>query len=114
MVRPAEESDAFAAVACPTRRKIIELLAERERPVGELVDHLRITQPSVSEQLRILRDVGIVQARQEGRRRLYSLNPTKIKPVAVWATTFSKFWDRKLEALSAHLAKKKSDKPTNS
>lgn len=99
-------ADVFAAVACPTRRKIIELLAAGERPVGDLVEHLQIRQPSVSEQLRVLRDAGLVQSRSAGRHRLYSLNAEKIKPVADWATTFSRFWDRKLDALAAHLAKK--------
>ncbi len=108
MVRAAENADVFALVACPTRRKIIELLAEGERPVTDLVAHLRIRQPSVSEQLRLLRDAGLVEARRSGRQRLYSLNAAKIKPIADWATAFSRFWDKKLDALASHLSKKLS------
>jgi DNA-binding transcriptional ArsR family regulator len=109
MVQSSKEADVFAAVACPTRRKIIDFLVTGEWSVGDLVEHLQIRQPSVSEQLRVLRDAGLVKSRSAGRQRLYSLNAEKIKPVADWATTFSRSWDRKLDALAAHLAKKKQD-----
>jgi DNA-binding transcriptional ArsR family regulator len=106
MVRKTASFDVFHAVSCGTRRKIIELLADKERPVGDLVDALRIQQPSVSEQLRVLREAGLVEVRPEGRQRLYRLNAARLKPVADWAGAFSKFWDDKLAALAEHLARK--------
>ncbi len=108
MVRPIAENDVFHAVSCGTRRRIMELLTDGERPVGELVDALAIRQPSVSEQLRVLREAGLVQMRKDGRRRLYRLDAAQVKTVAEWAASFSRFWDQKLDALADYLHKQKT------
>lgn len=76
--------------------------------MGDLVDALRLRQPSVSEQLRILHRAGLVQRRSQGRQRLYRLEALGIKPVADWALAFSRFWDHKLDALAKYLADKQA------
>jgi len=105
MVRQVSNADVFQAVACPTRRRLLHLLAERKRPVGELVWALKLRQPSVSEQLRILRETGLVDVEQAGRARIYKLKPEGFRPLVDWMTEFSRFWDVKLDAFSAFLAK---------
>jgi DNA-binding transcriptional ArsR family regulator len=93
MPRAATTSDVFNAIAEPRRRRIIDLLAgEGERDVGEMVRSLRLPQPTVSKHLGVLRSVRIVSVRQRGRRRLYRLNPTELKPVHDWVTNFQRFW----------------------
>ena len=96
MARAATTSDAFNAVAEPRRREILNYLALKERPVGDIVDALRMGQPSVSKHLRVLEDVGLVKARREGRKVLYSVNPDGIRPLHDWAGTFERFWRRGL------------------
>ena len=95
---------AFVAVAEPTRRQILELLRERERPVGELVRHLKISQPGVSKHLRVLRDAGLVRVRPEGRRRLYGLRAEPLAELDAWLSPYRKFWRGRLAALHRHLA----------
>lgn len=92
MARAATNSDAFNAVAEPRRRDILAFLADRERPVEEIVAALRIMQPSVSKHLRVLREVGLVQSRRDGRRRLYRTNAEAIRPLHEWAGEFERFW----------------------
>jgi DNA-binding transcriptional ArsR family regulator len=94
--RAATTSDVFNAVAEPRRREILNFLALRERPVGDIVAGLNLEQPSVSKHLRILRDVGLVRARREGRRMLYQVNAEAIKPLHEWAGTFERFWQHQL------------------
>ena len=92
MARAATNSDAFNAVAEPRRRDILVFLADRERPVSDIVAALEIEQPSVSKHLRVLRDVGLVRMRREGRRKLYQTNATAIRPLHEWAGEFERFW----------------------
>jgi DNA-binding transcriptional ArsR family regulator len=89
----------FNAVAEPQRRVILELLAFEERPVGELVRLLRIAQPSVSKHLRVLRDVGLVQVRREGRSMLYRTNGAGIQPLHDWAQAFEQHWRHQLQRI---------------
>lgn len=99
MPRAATGSDVFNAVAEPQRRAILDLLAERERPVGEVVEALGLSQPSVSKHLRVLRQVDLVRARREGRQVLYRTNAGAIRPVHEWAGTFERFWSRQLRRI---------------
>ena len=94
---------AFAALAEPSRRRILDLLREGERGVGELVDHLRISQPAVSKHLRVLREVGLVKVRPTGRRRLYTLRAAPLAEVDAWLTPYRKHWSQRLDALEQHL-----------
>ena len=97
MARAATTSDAFNAVAEPRRREILIYLAGEERPVGDIVIALRLEQPSVSKHLRVLRDVGLVRVRREGRRKLYRTNADGIRPLHEWASEFRRFWRHQLE-----------------
>jgi DNA-binding transcriptional ArsR family regulator len=99
MARAATTADAFNAVAEPRRRQILDLVAERERPVGELVELLGLAQPQVSKHLRVLREVGAVSAREEGRQRLYRLNGRVLKPIHDWVKTYEQTWTDRFEAL---------------
>jgi DNA-binding transcriptional ArsR family regulator len=96
MARAATTSDVFNAVAEPRRREILNYLALSERPVGEIVDALEIEQPSVSKHLRVLKDVGLVEARREGRQVFYRTNAAGIRPLHEWAATFERFWRHQL------------------
>ena len=97
MARAATTSDAFNAVGDPCRREILNFLALRERAVGDIVDALGLEQPSVSKHLRVLRDVGLVQMRRNGRSKLYQTNAEAIRPLHEWAATFERFWKHQLE-----------------
>ena len=96
MPRAATSSDVFNAVAEPQRRAILEFLAGDERSVNEIVDALEVAQPSVSKHLRVLRDVGLVRARRDGRQVLYRTNATELRPLHEWAGTFERFWRNQL------------------
>jgi DNA-binding transcriptional ArsR family regulator len=96
-------SSAFAVLADPTRRTILDLLRDGERPVGDLVDHLAISQPGVSKQLRVLRDAGLVDVRPEGQRRLYRIRPEPLAEIDAWLTPYRQAWADRLDALEAHL-----------
>src|SRR6185295_15616006 len=96
MPRAATSSDVFNAVAEGRRREILVLLAARERPVGEIVEAMRLGQPSVSKQLKVLRDVGLVGARREGRQMLYRTNVEALRPLHEWAGYFERFWRHQL------------------
>jgi len=92
MARAATTSDAFNAVAEPRRREILTYLALRERPVGDIVATLRLDQPSVSKHLRVLRSVGLVRVRCDGRHKFYRTNAAAIRPLHDWAGTFERYW----------------------
>jgi len=96
MARAATTSDAFNAVAEPRRRDILNYLALQERPVGEIVDALEMEQPSVSKHLRVLKDVGLVRVRREGRQMFYRTNAEGIRPMHEWAGTFERYWQHTL------------------
>jgi len=96
MARAATTSDAFNAVAEPRRREILNYLATRERPVGEIVTALKLDQPSVSKHLGVLRSVGLVRVRCDGRHRYYRTNADAIRPLHEWAGEFEQFWKHQL------------------
>jgi len=108
MARAATTSDAFNAVAEPRRREILAFLADEERPVGEIVRALEMEQPSVSKHLRVLRDVGLVEMRRDGRRKLYRTNAEAIRPMYEWAAWFERFWRRHLKGVKERAEAKMS------
>jgi len=93
----------FAVLAEPRRRDILDLLRQGERPVGELVDHLDLSQPAVSKHLRVLRDAGLVEVRAEAQRRLYRLRPQPLAEIDEWLTPYRRLWARALDDLDQHL-----------
>jgi DNA-binding transcriptional ArsR family regulator len=99
MARAATTTDAFNAVAEPRRREILDLLAEGERPVNDLVLALGVAQPQVSKHLRVLREVGVVDVRGDGRQRLYRLNGPALKPIHDWVKTYERTWSERFELL---------------
>ena len=103
MARAATTADAFNAVAEPRRRQILDALAGGERPVNDLVRQLGLAQPQVSKHLRVLREVGAVDVRGEGRRRLYRLNGHALKPIHDWVKTYERSWSERLDRLDAVL-----------
>src|SRR5580765_3255359 len=96
MARAATTSDAFNAVAEPRRRDILNYLILQERPVGDIVAALGMEQPSVSKHLRVLKDVGLVHARRDGRQMFYRTNAEAIRPLHEWASTFERYWRQQL------------------
>jgi DNA-binding transcriptional ArsR family regulator len=111
MARAATTSDAFNAVAEPRRREILNYLALQERPVGEIVDALEMEQPSVSKHLRVLREVGLVNVRRDGRRMLYRTNAEAIRPLHEWTETFERFWRHQLSRIKERAEEKNN--PSN-
>lgn len=109
MARAATTTDAFNAVAEPRRRQILDALAGGERSVNELVMLLRAAQPQVSKHLRVLREVGLVKVREEGRQRMYSVNGRPLKPIHDWVTNYARAWDERLDALDALLDELKKE-----
>jgi DNA-binding transcriptional ArsR family regulator len=104
MARAATTADAFNAVAEPRRRAILDVLAGGgERPVNELVSVLGLAQPQVSKHLRVLREVGAVDVRDEGRRRLYRLNGSALKPIHDWVKDYERTWSERFEQLDVVL-----------
>jgi DNA-binding transcriptional ArsR family regulator len=93
----------FEVLAEPTRRRILDLLRERERPVGELVEHLALSQPGVSKHLRVLREAGLVEVRHDAQRRLYGLRVEPLVEVDEWLEPYRRFWASRLDALERHL-----------
>jgi len=96
MPRAATTSDTFNAIAEPRRRDILDYLAPRERPVGDIVIALGLAQPSVSKHLRVLRDVGLVDVRRGGRQVFYRTNAEGIRPIHEWTTGFERYWRSQL------------------
>ena len=96
MARAATTSDAFNAVAEPRQRQILSYLAARERPVGDIVAALNLDQPSVSKHLGVLRNVGLVHVRRDGRHKFYRTNAAAIRPLHEWASEFEQFWRHQL------------------
>jgi DNA-binding transcriptional ArsR family regulator len=93
----------FEVLAEPTRRRILDLLRERERPVGELVDYLALSQPGVSKHLRVLRESGLVEVRYDAQRRFYGLRAEPLVEVDEWLEPYRRFWTDRLNALERHL-----------
>ena len=103
MARAATTADAFNAVAEPRRRQILDVLAGGERPVNALVSAVGLTQPQVSKHLRVLREVGAVEVRDDGRRRLYRLNGRALKPIHDWVKGYEASWEERFEELDTVL-----------
>jgi DNA-binding transcriptional ArsR family regulator len=101
MPRAATTSDAFNAVAEPRRREILSCLAMREYPVNEIAATLSLDQPSVSKHLRVLRSVGLVRVRCDGRQKFYRTNAESIRPLHEWTGTFERLWQRQLLGIKA-------------
>ena len=99
MARAATTADAFNAVAEPRRREILDLLAEGERPVNDLVALLGLAQPQVSKHLRVLREVGLVDVRDHGRQRMYRLNGEPLKPIHDWVKNYERTWNERFDAM---------------
>src|SRR5690242_19837428 len=99
MARAATTTDVFNAVAEPRRRQIVDLLAAGERPVNDLVQALELAQPLVSKHLLVLREVGLVTARDAGRQRLYQLNGPALKPIHDWVQGYARLWSQRFELL---------------
>ena len=95
--------DTFESLADPTRRRIVELLAERERTAGDLAAEFAISRPAVSRHLRVLREGGLVRAREDGQRRVYSLEPGPLAELDAWLDRYRGFWSSCLDALDDHL-----------
>jgi DNA-binding transcriptional ArsR family regulator len=103
MARAATTADAFNAVAEPRRRQILDALAGGERPVNDLVALLGLAQPQVSKHLRVLREVGAVDVREDGRRRLYRLNGEALKPIHDWVKNYERLWSERFELIDVVL-----------
>ena len=102
MPRASTTSDAFNAVAEPRRRHILEFLALDERSVGEIAEALELGQPSVSKHLQVLRDVGLVTVRRDGRRTLYRTNADALRTIHDWCAMFAGHWHGQLRRIKAH------------
>ena len=100
---------AWSALADPNRRALLELLRERPRPVGELVDRLGLTQPGTSKHLRVLREAGLVQVRVEAQRRVYAVDPGPLAELDVWLAPYRRLWNDSLDALGRHLDRTPSE-----
>ena len=103
MARAATTSDVFNAIAEPQRREILVLLRAGERPVTDLAQELRISQPGASKHLRVLREVGLVRDRKVGKQRLYGLDGRKLRPVHEWTGGFERFWSESFDRLDAYV-----------
>jgi DNA-binding transcriptional ArsR family regulator len=103
MARAPAASDVFNAIGEVHRREILDALVTGERPVGELVEVLRLTQPQVSKHLRVLSDVGLVTCRAVGRRRLYRLDHERLRPVHDWLEKYEQAWNTRLDRLDDYL-----------
>lgn len=103
--------DVFRAVADPTRRAILDLLADGERAVKDLVARFAMSQPALSQHLRVLREVGVVSQRREGRLRLYRIEAGPLRAVYDWARHYERFWSEKLDALGDYLERESPSSP---
>lgn len=104
MARAATTTDAFNAIAEPRRRQIIGLLADGERSVKEIVESMTVSQPQVSKHLGVLKEVGLVCSRAEGRKRMYRLQADALRPVHDWVKTYERLWNERLDRLDGYLA----------
>ena len=108
----ASQPEVFQAIADPTRRALLDLLRGGERPVKSLVEHFAISQPAISQHLRVLREARLVSERRVGRQRLYRLQGEALAQVADWLAHYEEFWKTKLAALERHLGPGESEAPS--
>jgi DNA-binding transcriptional ArsR family regulator len=97
---------AWSALADPHRRTVLELLLERPRPAGEIVERLGLSQPGTSKHLRVLREAGLVQVRQDAQRRVYAIDPKPMAELDAWLAPYRRLWADRLDALERHLDSK--------
>ena len=97
--------DTFAALADPTRRRIVELLGRGERSAGEIVEEFDVSAPAISQHLKALRDAGLVQVRADAQRRIYALDPAGLAEIDAWLEGVRRYWSRRLDALERELRK---------
>jgi DNA-binding transcriptional ArsR family regulator len=102
----------FEIIAEPNRRAILSLLVSSQQSVGQIERQLRMTQPTVSKHLRVLRDAGFVESTVDAQRRLYRLNPQPLQQVDAWLVPFRRFWSERLDALERHLDRMDPSTPT--
>lgn len=102
-MRTTRSDEVFRAVADPTRRAILDLLADGERPAGEIVARFDVSQPAISQHLRVLREAGLVAARRDGRRQIYRVEAERLRAVHDWSSHYARFWTERLRALGEHL-----------
>jgi DNA-binding transcriptional ArsR family regulator len=100
-------ADVFAALAHPTRRRILDLVGAKERPVGDLVEAVGLSQPAVSKQLGVLRAAGLVRSRVHGKQRLYRLDPAPLQDVDAWVARYRPFLEGHMDALERHLDRRR-------
>ena len=99
-------SSSWQALSDPNRRAVLALLLERPRPVGELVEQLGLSQPGTSKHLKVLREAGLVQVRQDANKRVYALDPGPIRELDVWLAPYRRLWNESLDELGRHLDRK--------
>lgn len=99
-------SSSWQALSDPHRRAVLALLLERPRPVGEIVEQLGLSQPGTSKHLKVLREAGLVQVRQDANRRVYALDPGPIQELDVWLAPYRRLWNESLDELGRHLDRK--------
>jgi len=99
------EPEVFGAISHPARRRILDLLADGDRPVNAIAANFQMSRPAVSQHLRILFDAGLVTERRHGRERRYRLAPQRLGPVRDWIAHYERFWDERFQRLQRHLAK---------
>jgi DNA-binding transcriptional ArsR family regulator len=102
--------NALEALADPTRRQIVELLAARDRNAGEIASHFHVSRPAVSRHLRVLREHGLVQARSKGQQRIYSLDPGPLAELDEWLAHYRSFWTNRLDALDTQIKRARKEK----
>jgi DNA-binding transcriptional ArsR family regulator len=103
VARSSTTSDVFNAIAEARRRDILDVLSAGEKPVGAIVNDLSLSQPQVSKHLRVLSEVGLVSCRAEGRRRLYSLEPARLRPMHEWLAKYERAWNERLDRMDDYL-----------
>ena len=98
--------NAFEALAEPTRRRIVELLSDGERTAGDIASHFTTSRPGISRHLRVLRESGLVRAREDAQRRVYSLNPAPLEEIDAWLQRYRRFWGNRLDALETEIKRR--------
>jgi len=101
----------FSIIAEPSRRAILSLLASAEQSVGDIEEHLQLSQPSVSKHLRVLREAGFVESRVDAQRRLYRIRPEPLMEIDAWLAPFRRYWSQHLDALERHLDRMSQPRP---
>jgi DNA-binding transcriptional ArsR family regulator len=106
---PAEKHDVFKAIADPTRREVLRLLAENERPISDIADHFEMSRTAVTKHLNILSEAELISGRKEGREKIYRLHPEPLTEVKQWLSYYEKFWSNKLSKLR-HIVEENGDR----